>query len=444
MSRAQLSANSLVWHPQRRELVPGDSQSYQPLTATVAAPMTASTAASAAAPVGGQMGGQMGAMGGAMAGQMAPMSHHSSNQQQHIFQMQDSSQIQQMQRLQQLQQQMQRQQQIQHKCNSNNRCNNCNNNEIDLCSCSSHTVNFVQFCRYSADLDNPCTWDEKSGCQKRLIIIGGSVGNETNFYEIIFSRKHKKVNIESFRSDYNKLNADLTVIGVPTASYVHSLITHDNKYIIIIDGLTGYNVYDIKNDCWLLLMNNTTIKYNNKNSKCLFINDKFIVILDNFCFNLYHLQNDYKHATLLKKYEFFENPLIVNKNPTAQAMCLVDCRVRKTTVLTKILVLCEDDILMFEISMDDHEKDSKNYSYVKFRGVQNIESKYLKIVNVGTANFNQHKDKLENFSIEYMRENNNLQNVIICIVGGTQCQGKLILFYNVLDNEIIARKVECF
>ena len=113
-----------------------------------------------------------------------------------------------------------------------------------------------------------------------------------------------RITYKSFARDYDKLNANLSHIGLDSGECVHCFFTKDNRNIIVFDCDCTYNVYNIIKDKWLCDENNENIEYNDNNcgSRSLLINDEIIVIshLDRIYF--YSIITDIKNPILIKKY----------------------------------------------------------------------------------------------------------------------------------------------
>ena len=139
------------------------------------------------------------------------------------------------------------------------------------------------FARYSITnaKDNESKAVERRVNHKKAIIIGqDNVDNNIiTFYEIIISEvDNTKIEIKSFYKDYNKKNANLNQFRAGYPSNIFSLLTKDNKYIIVFRWDFGYNVYDIDNDKWLLAKCDRTIDYAKMNARIEFIKDEIIMI----------------------------------------------------------------------------------------------------------------------------------------------------------------------
>ena len=151
----------------------------------------------------------------------------------------------------------------------------------------------VSFARYSCDVVHNIfnTKIKKT----RHIIVGGSDDGETNFYEILWNKNHSnitQIKWKSFAFDYQKQNASLSNIGLKNGKYVHSYITQNNKYIIILHASVGYNVYDIDKDCWLLSQNNSkAIEYGVYPMRSLLISDEILIISELDVLKIYSLKD---------------------------------------------------------------------------------------------------------------------------------------------------------
>ena len=117
-------------------------------------------------------------------------------------------------------------------------------------------------------------------------------------------------------NDYKQMNASLGKLYLsndPTKRYGYtgrkfqSFITKDNNYIIVLHNISGYNVYDMINDKWLLekdaFKNSITFNTYDDSVKSLFINDDMIIISDGkylrFC---YIATQDLKYPIAIKDY----------------------------------------------------------------------------------------------------------------------------------------------
>ena len=129
-----------------------------------------------------------------------------------------------------------------------------------------NTIKHVPFVRIADDI----TIDDESNAEYNfLAILGGFGKRATKFIQYIGdnndeNKKNNKNTMILFKSDTK--NNDLNKIGLDSGSYTISyLIKKDiGNYIIIINSLQGYSVYNIDNDTWIV-KNNKAIKPKNNN-----------------------------------------------------------------------------------------------------------------------------------------------------------------------------------
>ena len=182
--------------------------------------------------------------------------------------------------------------------------------DLSWCSIARYSANF-------SDVDIP---------NKRAIVCGGAREEdrgynsyyETGFHEIILDDCdknstpivntkngleyfHKKIQIKSFAKDYGKENGDLSKMdmSITNGRELHAFITRHNRFLIIIAPSNGpwclYNVYDIKNDKWLLRSSSSAIKIHSKDgTRSVLINDKILIISEDYWISIYNLNNNNK------------------------------------------------------------------------------------------------------------------------------------------------------
>ena len=124
---------------------------------------------------------------------------------------------------------------------------------------------------------------------------------------------------KSFVDDYNQKNEKLSGgygSRCPVAQdVIQSFITQDNKYIIVLNSVIGYNVYDMINDK-LLFGDDLSYYISTAESCCrikfdtftdsvksMFLNDEMIISSGGHGINFYYIPTkDFKSLTLIKQH----------------------------------------------------------------------------------------------------------------------------------------------
>ena len=142
---------------------------------------------------------------------------------------------------------------------------------------------------------------------------------------------------KSFVDDYKQVNGKISgsVYLYPMSDdIIQSFVTKDNKYIIVLSNITGYNVYDMINGEWLFNDDfskyiptdgscckiNFEIKMHTESVQSLFLNDEMIIISQQHYLSFYYIPTkDLKSLTLIKKYQFKTE----NLNYCYHGMCCI-------------------------------------------------------------------------------------------------------------------------
>ena len=168
----------------------------------------------------------------------------------------------------------------------------------------------VPFTRYSNYPSN-INVSQESPIKQRNIIIGAYNSNNDGFYELVTDNKTKSISYKSFETDYKKAFANLQCMELDRARWTHSYLVKNNKYLVVFAWNDRYNVYDMKNDQWLL---NHGDKYLSKNASCnsrsVLINDEILIIsiFDNIFF--YFIGNDHITDPILIYEYTLKTPLV--------------------------------------------------------------------------------------------------------------------------------------
>ena len=199
-----------------------------------------------------------------------------------------------------------------------------------------YCMRWVPFSRHSADNDSYNT---------KNIIIGGNNKNEITFHEILVPSQSKpfknnnnntcQITYKSLEIDpsWNKKCANLDIFGKYSAALSHSYLIKNDKYLIVFDANSGYNVYDIHNDYWLLdeqsMQINRTLHYSDNNStRSMLINHEIIVISCLGKLYFYSIAYDITHPVLLHSYNIKSkveiNTTTRNRLFMFHGMCCVD------------------------------------------------------------------------------------------------------------------------
>lgn len=156
----------------------------------------------------------------------------------------------------------------------------------------------------------------------KYITIGGVAYNSvtTSFHELCFDKKSNAIKtFESVNNKYNKKNADLSKIGLENARYLQSCTTSDNKFIIVFGRQVNsvdndiYNVYDLKNDKWLIdvsKMNDICVKVDfeafawNDGFRSILLFDRLLILSRDNDLMFYDLGDDLTTPTKVGEYIF--------------------------------------------------------------------------------------------------------------------------------------------
>ena len=207
-----------------------------------------------------------------------------------------------------------------------------------------YAVSESPFCSYSVDVDPK---------EPRYIVVSGYIGSETTFHEIVTptssdvndTKCNFKLNFKSFTKDYNKKNANLEVCGLSRQKIINSVVTKDNKYIVILPSNGSYNIYDIENDLW---MNdgNITIQGFNHQSRCLMIDDRILVVsVDDYL--IFYVLNDKMKFTFIEQYNICD--MTKNKHKykyCSHGICCIKSNCTKETYESQLYSIRYDFKLM--------------------------------------------------------------------------------------------------
>ena len=184
-------------------------------------------------------------------------------------------------------------------------------------------VGLVPFTNYSSYPLNTVSKNRNSQIKRRNIIIGGRYGG--GFHELIVDDEKSAIECKSFENDYDKQFANLKYIGLNDAKHTHSYLVQNNRYLVVFVD-KRYNVYDMKNDKWLINLNapdTTNLIKNGNSSRSVLLNDEIIIISRRKSLWFYFIGNN--HIT---------NPLLIytyklkteNISYVAHGMSIIDFR----------------------------------------------------------------------------------------------------------------------
>ena len=175
----------------------------------------------------------------------------------------------------------------------------------------------VPFIRYSNFPTN--TNDENinnqlqmSPKQQKNIIIGGRKNSETAFYEFDWDDKTNSINYKHIGFEHSKKKfANLNSIQLSSAQHLHSYLVGKNKYLVVFKNAitTRYNVYDVKNDKWLLTKKKK--RFQRPGMRNVLINDEIIIESAYNRLNFSYIGNDHitdpikMHTYILKTKNVF-------------------------------------------------------------------------------------------------------------------------------------------
>ena len=291
---------------------------------------------------------------------------------------------------------------------------------------------------------------------KQNIIIGDCYFGSAPFFAITVDNRTKTISYNQFR----RQSSNLEHAGLIDATYTHSYLVRQNKYLVIFKGNYCYNVYNLEKEKWLLKRNEKKLKCNYfyTESQSLLINDEIIIVS---CLNqllFYSIANN--HITdpqLLCQYNLKNNKLCFKNH----GMCCIDFKTIETkdskTYNTKIMLFggnknknflssflsCDISIsynyktkqsqLQKQISIKEHLVDHANNklkSKLKSKSKHNIN--YNDVLNGTLYNFG------------YQCIFNSLNEAIIIMIGGydSECQNQVLMYNCVTQDIVIKEKVE--
>ena len=172
-------------------------------------------------------------------------------------------------------------------------------NEQNLTTDFPYALAFIPFVQYSHNVTT-------NTITNPMFIIPGSLTTvqpknapkeQAEWYEISLTKcSNSRLTFESFSAKYNKKNTYLNIKrGLLCAEYGHWFISKDSRYIMSFTNYKGYNVYDIKNDCWLLDENVKIISYSYFiGIRSLFVNDELIILSDSRYLYFFYVGDGFK------------------------------------------------------------------------------------------------------------------------------------------------------
>ena len=146
------------------------------------------------------------------------------------------------------------------------------------------------------------------------------------FFEIITNENTNNITYKSFKHDYNKKLAILSQaqcgIDCTREQMTQSYLVRNNKYIVVFKG-KDYNVYDIKNDKWLLLPHAKQLIQNWwQHAQSLLLNDEIIVVHGGYKLCFYSIRNNDIIDPKFIGEHIFESEFSTDSD---YGMCCIEC-----------------------------------------------------------------------------------------------------------------------
>ena len=146
-------------------------------------------------------------------------------------------------------------------------------------------VPFAQYSHFAASIDKN---NNKLAKQEKILLIGGyKIDKDVYFYEFVVDKNRNSINCKSFENDYKKKFSNVHYLGLRRASYTHSYLVQNNKYLVVFREHRVYNVYDMENDKWLLGLGEKRLRHGmGDGSRSVLINDEIIIVSRAKCHEL--------------------------------------------------------------------------------------------------------------------------------------------------------------
>ena len=276
------------------------------------------------------------------------------------------------------------------------------------------------------------------------LVVGGCRNARTGFYEILLSDKDNSISYKSFKNNYKKRNANLKKIGIDHGSFVQSFLLNNNKYLAVFHDRSGYNVYDMINDKWLLKKNNKNIL----GKKSILMTDEIIATYDYDYFEKSQL-----HFYYIGSYHL-TNPLRIKtfdlSMKAAAGMCCTEFskNEKDNKLMFKIILYGGSFLSSFlssfltflslsiSISLDRNE--------IIIFGQQKIDKKMFKLKNVSMTKNEYYKYGWCSPGCECVFNEKN-EAIVIFIGGILNGRRRSICLYNSVSDEMyFDHKVTCF
>ena len=307
-----------------------------------------------------------------------------------------------------------------------------------------YSLTYTSFCQRSVDYNlrhNPNS--------QKNIILGGRQPGETSFYQIKLDRNEngKLIQSYSFKNDYNKENADLKKIGWHSADRIDSYFISNDEYMACLrrrhDGIK-YNVYDFKNDKWMI---NECIELEmdfDSDARSLFLFNHLFIFSYLSQLYFYTIFDDFLAPKLIKTY-FIKNDKLAIMYTYHGMCCIANNKSNDRNLRFEILlfggnsnVIDTDAAATFLDSFLSLKVELKiNY--------QDLEKSDLKIteqnLKINCINFNPDNTRnFLNFGFECLLNSNNEATIIL--IGG-DCKPNSVK-YSIYEFNTARNELKCY
>ena len=265
-------------------------------------------------------------------------------------------------------------------------------------------VRLVSFCGYSKFATNIAIdqTNQESQIKQKNIILGSFDDKKNGFYEFVVDNDTNSINYKSFENDYKKKYANLKNIGLHFGpARTHSYSVQNNKYIVVFYENTCYNVYDMKNDKWLINSGEKMLSKNNSSgSRSVLINDEIIIISWQQSLYFYFIGNDHIiDPILMNEYKLKTKDILFWNH----GMCIIDF-IKQESLKDELYQTYKLKIVLFGGTWNKNILSSFLYLDILLSYVSNDKSKN-KIINLSIDEklIDENKIRLRNINHEEIK-----------------------------------------